>query len=1742
MIPQYDSNLARPSRFSRIAAMLAVATVSGLALASAHAALKTWDGGAGTVNWADANNWNANGVPTSSDAVWLDNSGTNPLPQLNTQSGANAATLAVNGVVSGYFLNYAGATPLVLNLYGTSVNASNTGPLLYIGTNAESSVSANKVNFRLQTSGELFVAAGKTLTFNNCLLSQSGTRALTKSGAGTVAFSGSGTDVQFSGGLVMLEGEWDAGTDTLDLPRAGLITFSNAPGVAATITSGNSHTIGGLAGGNGNSEIYVTGSGGLTVSGSAVTAFSGRIRGATKLTYAGTGTLTLNGNNTTIGATTVSSGTLALGASGVLSGTPSVSVASGATFDVSAIAAGFTVGNGKTFSGGGAVVGKLTAASGATVAPAGTLTISNGFTLSAGATLDVSLSGAGSNDAVSVSGGNVSLAGSLAASLGYTPAVGDTFYLVRNTGAGTTTGSLSGVGDGGKLDIGGKWWRVSFTSDFGGSGFAVGGSGNDVAVQRIEDPSPSGAVLSIVGATNRAVVQLSFSWLDNATTETGYRVYRVLAGGSLELAATLAAGATTFTETVSSYIAHTYAVQAFNVGGNIGDITYSAPFQTGSSFATRHDAMLDYLSTEVPNLGQFDSGPHRIGRTGFWCATGRLLRGDTATGISYITTAVEDADAEGANSGFSMWPGMDAYLRWNHLFPQSLKDRYQQVYVGSGAYDNGSTPNQRFMLSVASFLANEVWGAGVNSVASASNGIGGASGRDFILHILNKTPFDNHEEHNSHHYLTYTLSAIETLAQFAQDAEVRDKARMVVTWACAEAAGYMHNGRWAVSSTRGRAALNQNEYGNTDWTWHLLFGGPAPSSYFDSFATAPFLAPQFPAVEPEILAAGQQRTQSYRRRSLAQRYLAGGDVAYFKQSWVTPSYALWSQVEGDVTYNADGSMNLVDVNTSGIQDGYQGNRWGLAWDSPPGNAARLTITSPTTYSGTTSGISIWEDTLQHEGTVIAVYNMPVGGGGSTGNNGNWANEIIGGEIPNGYLAYIDQSEALGRIFLHYDSVLVSIQLTDTFANYASSPGFQYVCNKQGVILETALPSEYPQATAADRLAAFRSDILANTVTDKTGINDAAPKLIYTNRSGDVLELTWGLPGKINGVTVDYQSWPMLEDPWMSQAQNGHLHLFGRDRTVTANFYDWAQSTNTRPAALVLPPVAFTNWSVVADLATRVSDAETPGTNFGFAVGNAVNGTVTLLADARTAHFTPTSNFTGAASFDFTARDRGLHPRIVWHYDFESTATRDASLQQRDATQTLVGTGIAALEANTPAALGANSTRSLRLNESGANGARLTRIVTSANLGMTNGSWTFATWFKRATRTNEDFIFYIGSGDGFSGGVDELQLYLPANSDALRLLHYTAANSNDVSLASAATATMNLWHHAALSFEKTADSTGTVRLYLNGALAGTVTNVSWALRQDVALVLGGHASTSAATVPRWFNGWLDDAALFRGALSSQEIASLAAQSVATFGGTSVTGTVALVVTAPPPPVPVTLIAAGTIWKYFDQTNDLGTIWRGNSFNDSAWSNGVARLGYGNDGEATRIASNRQWTTYFRRQFHVPNPTNVTALTARLTRDDAAVVYLNGTEIWRDTNFAAGVITNATPALAALGGADETNWLTKVLNPSDLVAGANLLAVEVHNQSLTSSDLGFNFELTGAALLAELPRLSLNSQPSTLNLSWPSDASYFSLYFATNLVPPVTWLPMSNVPVLTAGQWRVTLPLPANGQRYFRVRSP
>ena len=59
-----------------------------------------------------------------------------------------------------------------------------------------------------------------------------------------------------------------------------------------------------------------------------------------------------------------------------------------------------------------------------------------------------------------------------------------------------------------------------------------------------------------------------------------------------------------------------------------------------------------------------------------------------------------------------------------------------------------------------------------------------------------------------------------------------------------------------------------------------------------------------------------------------------------------------------------------------------------------------------------------------------------------------------------------------------------------------------------------------------------------------------------------------------------------------------------------------------------------------DLRTLVNDVETALDNLTFAVSNALNGTIQLLADGRTARFTPTTGYYGAANFSLAVTDTG----------------------------------------------------------------------------------------------------------------------------------------------------------------------------------------------------------------------------------------------------------------------------------------------------------------------------------------------------------------------------------------------------------------------------------------------------------------------------------------------------------------------
>ena len=156
-----------------------------------------------------------------------------------------------------------------------------------------------------------------------------------------------------------------------------------------------------------------------------------------------------------------------------------------------------------------------------------------------------------------------------------------------------------------------------------------------------------------------------------------------------------------------------------------------------------------------------------------------------------------------------------------------------------------------------------------------------------------------------------------------------------------------------------------------------------------------------------------------------------------------------------------------------------------------------------------------------------------------------------------------------------------------------------------------------------------------------------------------------------------------------------------------------------------------------------------------------------------------------------------------------------------------------------------------------------------------------------------------------------------------------------------------------------------------------------------------------------------------------------------------------------------ISKGSLWSYNDNGLIPNPLWKEIEFFEDSWSSGYAELGYGDDDEATTVSygddsDEKHITTYFRKEFFVENILGVESLVLKVLRDDGVVVYLNGEEVMRD-NMPFGDIYHYTEASSSISFSNEEEFIVWTLPASQIIVGDNLLAVEIHQVSETSSDI-------------------------------------------------------------------------------------
>jgi hypothetical protein len=154
-----------------------------------------------------------------------------------------------------------------------------------------------------------------------------------------------------------------------------------------------------------------------------------------------------------------------------------------------------------------------------------------------------------------------------------------------------------------------------------------------------------------------------------------------------------------------------------------------------------------------------------------------------------------------------------------------------------------------------------------------------------------------------------------------------------------------------------------------------------------------------------------------------------------------------------------------------------------------------------------------------------------------------------------------------------------------------------------------------------------------------------------------------------------------------------------------------------------------------------------------------------------------------------------------------------------------------------------------------------------------------------------------------------------------------------------------------------------------------------------------------------------------------------------------------------------------WRYHDKGVLPALDWTSTNFDDADWSAGEGQLGYGDGDEQTKLnygasLSNKYTAYYFRKHIDVADINDIEDIAASMHYDDGAVVYVNGIEVAR-VNMPTGTIDYSTLASSSISIARDMAFS---IDKSVFVNGKNVIAVEIHQGTLTSSDLSFDFELS------------------------------------------------------------------------------
>jgi hypothetical protein len=527
-------------------------------------------------------------------------------------------------------------------------------------------------------------------------------------------------------------------------------------------------------------------------------------------------------------------------------------------------------------------------------------------------------------------------------------------------------------------------------------------------------------------------------------------------------------------------------------------------------------------------------------------------------------------------NGFALWGVLNVFTRYRDRMPPALQEEVEWICTKNTSWF-GSTGNLGFLIPFNLYLADQLWGPD----ALPKDGRYGARG-DAAVKLFYKrmdyTVSRGSPEFASRNYVLANIGILQNFDNPFIDAELTKRARIAYEMSVAHAAGTWLRGNWVTPAGRSYPSyMTQVPFINASMFW-LYFGGLTPPLNGDSSTI--YTAAESWRPHPLIVNAATDRDTPYVHRS---RF---DGVNHFQTAFINRTYGMFSTA---LTHPPVGRKASIWGQTY---------PYGVMFDQPDTTKASICwMTVPACddkpLTNHTQGVSSrFCEYLQREGALLLVANdlrnaahLPKMRPEVKGHQQfSLETRSILAFVPDGYLAIIDDAASDGRIFLDYGSVLIAFSANQPFTwtprggvFSGGSPSkedseFRIAADNAVLAMEAAHPDEFPAATPAERLAAFKKAIVATTkvslamdtipgtpVDARAAKEQPAPppvtvaKGTYVDRFGHVLEKTFQGPAKIDGADVDYASWPLVDNPWIHQDWDGSIMRISDG--VTERIYD-----------------------------------------------------------------------------------------------------------------------------------------------------------------------------------------------------------------------------------------------------------------------------------------------------------------------------------------------------------------------------------------------------------------------------------------------------------------------------------------------------------------------------------------------------------------------------------------------------------